>query len=501
MHVGIVRVAGAAKVAQARLNQPVPVRRMHPFTRDGVRWSACLADLPVPHKSGPWFCDHARMVAVIRCASDEQEHIEFYERLYGENFPEWSWFTNRRRIEWKKANLVLILTGSNRGNPAVSRLGWARVVKRVDDLNTKIEITRIYRVEPSLPWGQLIEAMAAEYRARVRPEGWQSDKTGKNLVAAMLRLRPNWRDLASAIEGIRRTHYLGDSNSAQTLALQRDASIGISRMAGMDITSFSEWSPPTDPLADSSIPPNFIDGLPGTSAHEDQLINRDMENMLGVMSQATRHVNWRIFSQRRQKLLVVNANREPAERILGVDMIYYNITRQSLVLVQYKKLNSAKNGSYYPSKDGNLDRELERMREVDKRTEGGHREEGEFRLYSKPSWIKICYPNPNVPSSCDMAHGMYLAREHFEQLRVDERLKGSGGGVSFGYKNVPSYLDNTMFIRLTETGLIGTSGASTDFLHEVIWRSFDEGKSLAVGMLDGDDLPQSERNSLRRNSK
>lgn len=46
-----------------------------------------------------------------------------------------------------------------------------------------------------------------------------------------------------------------------------------------------------------------------------------------------------------------------------MDLIYYNTTRSSLVLVQYKRFD-AKKGFYYPDSDPNLAKELVRMRAV-----------------------------------------------------------------------------------------------------------------------------------------
>src|SRR6266566_4521551 len=66
-------------------------------------------------------------------------------------------------------------------------------------------------------------------------------------------------------------------------------------------------------------------------------------------------------------------------------------------------------------------------------------------------------------------------------------------------KNLPNYLDNTMFTKLVETGLIGTTGTSTDLVHQQIIRSFIGRHALAVGVLGGDEMVQSVRNRKRRN--
>lgn len=77
---------------------------------------------------------------------------------------------------------------------------------------------------------------------------------------------------------------------------------------------------------------NTTSTLPASPALEDHLINHDAETMMGWLSDQTQHVSWRIFRQYGQQLLVANANRTTAERTLGVDIIYYNVTKESLIL-------------------------------------------------------------------------------------------------------------------------------------------------------------------------
>ncbi|ATL65142.1 hypothetical protein CRH09_01750 [Nocardia terpenica] len=234
-------------------------------------------------------------------------------------------------------------------------------------------------------------------------------------------------------------------------------------------------------------------------AHEDHLINRDTENLVGWLGGQTGDVAWREFRQHGQRLFIGNANRTTAEGISGADIIYYNDTRKSLVLVQYKKLDSQRSGYYYPDSDSNLDKELARLHEVDVYAAKFRSPHDDHRLCSDPSWIKLCQPESVIPQADVMVPGMYFSRQHFEQLRNDPRLRdGRGGAVRFGYANVPSYLDNTMFTRLVETAMIGTTGVSTDLVRFQITRSLELGRMAIIGLLTGEEDPQSVRNTRRR---
>jgi hypothetical protein len=50
------------------------------------------------------------------------------------------------------------------------------------------------------------------------------------------------------------------------------------------------------------------------------------------------------------------------------------------------------------------------------------------------------------------------------------------------------------------SGLIGTTGTSTDLLYPQIVRSFNGKKSLVVATLHGEDMPLSTRNNQMRNT-
>lgn len=443
---------------------------------------------------------NAPMVAIIKCTEDEQEHLTWRDKLHNPRHQdEWVWNTTRPRKHWHKgSHLTLIVTGSHRGEPVISRLGWTKRVRQGDDLGEKLEISRIRSTERPVPLSELMGKLPQKFHRHLVSEGQQSDGTGKALVDALLGLRPDLRHVVDHVRGQGDRYPVGESRAAQVLALQRDATIGVSRMAGMDIPDFALWDPPVQRLDDDEVPPTFTSTLPTSPALEDHLINHDAESMMGWLSDQTRHVSWRIFRQYGQQLLVANANRTTAERTLGVDIIYYSVTRESLILVQYKKLDAERKGFYYPNSDAHLDKELARMRAVDRLAERQRRPGDDFRILPSPSWLKLCHPQAFIPKTNDMIHGMYLAREHFEQLRKDSRLKTERGAVRFGFENVPSYLDNTMFIKLVENGLIGTAGTSTELVRQQIIRSFEGRKATVLATLAGPETPQSARNSMRR---
>lgn len=441
------------------------------------------------------------MVAIIRCSGDERQELDWHERVHGERGEEWVWHPTRRRRNWDRSSrpgLTLVLSRSTDGD-VIRELGWTTRLNRSGDLDQVLEVSRIEGVEPGLPYARVVERLAGRYAIHLADEGGLSDGTGRALVKALTDERPDLEDVILRIEGVADRYPIGDSASGQILALQRDASIGAVRMAGMDASDFAHWDRPPQALADAGIPPTFIEKIPGARPLEDRQIDHDARTMLGWVTQQTHHYSWREFRGFGQRLYVANVNSDTAEATLGVDLIYYNVTRRSMILVQYKKLDAKRNGFYYPDSDVQLAKELDRMKTVDGYVAQYQRPDDDFRFGASPCWIKLCHPQAFIPSTADMVPGMYLSIDHFQRLREDPRLKGPRGGTRFGYANVPSYLDNTMFSRLVETGFIGTSGTSTELVHQQVIKSFDGQKSLVLATLHGEDMPQSKRNTEKRN--
>jgi hypothetical protein len=440
------------------------------------------------------------MVAIIRCSGDERQELDWHRMLHGERGEPWVWRPTRRRKNWERSNtpgLTLVLAPSADGD-LVQELAWTTRLKRSGDLDQVLEVSRVVQVEPPLSYARVVERLDGRYATHLVDEGDLPDGTGRALVKALTDERRDLEGVISQIGGVADRYPIGDSAAGQIMALQRDASIGAVRMAGMDASDFARWDRPPQPLSDTEIPPAFIGTVPDATTREDRQVDHDARTMLGWVTEQTNHCSWREFRGFGQRLYVANANRDAAEVTLGVDLIYYNVTRSSMILVQYKKLDAKRNGFYYPDSDAQLAKELDRMKSVNSYVAEHRRPDDDFRFGSSPCWIKLCQPEPFIPSTADMVPGMYFSIDHFERLRLDPNLKGPRGGTRFGYANVPSYLDNTMFSRLVETGFIGTSGTSTELIHQQVIKSFEGQKSVVLATLHGEDIPQSKRNTAKR---
>ncbi|WNM30874.1 hypothetical protein RKE30_10870 [Streptomyces sp. Li-HN-5-11] len=459
------------------------------------------------------------MVAIIKCRDYEDEYLQFLEKLHQSRRHEWEWSFSRRRDLWSKGrHLLLIASMDTYGRFEITRVGKAVRRRGAKDQEQQVRVTHVRPLRRPLPLDELLAGLTAAQRRHLVEEGQQTKGTGEAIRALLLELRPELREAVKLIEGAIDSWDFGTSRAAQEVALQRDATLGVTRMAGIQAPQLAEWDPPAEELYDDTVPPLFLDMVDGSHrlqeptprpaalgdrpALEDHLVTHDTRAMLGWLSEETNHVAWREFHEHGRTLLVANANRTAAERLLGCDIIFYNVSRHSLVLVQYKKLDAERGGFYYPKGDRNLAKELVRMRSLDRYAEMQAWPGDEQRLDPSPSWIKLCHPRSVLPHTTEMIHGMYFSRRQFESLRDDARLKSEKtGAVRFGYKNVPGYLDNTLFARLVETGQIGTAGTSTDLVRQQVIRSFRGQRNLVFAALSGEEPPQAKRNAQRRGTQ
>lgn len=444
------------------------------------------------------------MVAIIKCRDYEYAYLKTLEELHQSRRHDWEWTVTRPSDLWPKGrHLLLIATADSYGQFMITRLGRSSRGKKAADKEQQLRVTYVRELPRPLPLRELLAGLPSRLQRHLVEEGQQTKGTGEAIRALLIELRPELGAVVNMIEDATAPWDFGNKRAGQELALQRDATLAVTRMAGFRVPRLAEWDPPAEELYDDRMPPLFLDLMMGDQpALEDHLVNHDTRTMLGWISEETNHVAWREFREYDRTLLVVNANRTPAERLLGCDIIFYNVSRHSLVFVQYKKLNAERGGFYYPNSDRNLAKELLRMRSLDRYAKSQAGVGGEQRLDASPSWIKLCHPRSVLPHTNEMIHGMYFSRRQFESLSDDARLKdGNNGALRFGFKNVPGYLDNTLFARLVETGQIGTTGTSTDLVRQQVIRSFRGQRNLVLAALSGEEPPQAQRNAQRREGR
>ncbi|WP_439659344.1 hypothetical protein ACSHWB_44350 [Lentzea sp. HUAS TT2] len=265
---------------------------------------------------------------------------------------------------------------------------------------------------------------------------------------------------------------IGDA--ADSALSQRDASNVLLTSMGMDRGPIRDW-----PVVGAS--DDFHRGIPGQAVpHEDDLIRWDSVRAPGWS--AGMAVDWTTRSHRRggRELRIHYGNARPLERQTGVDLIYYNAHHGCFVLVQYKKFKPDDTLPFYrPTSDSNFDAELARMSKIDDAC-GVSSEVSDIRLTRSATFFKFCEPVPFEAGTLDLVPGMYLSREHVEELRSGDPRPGFKT-VRIDYHATRRYLNNTLFTALLGDGWIGTRGAATELVADQVAESLGLGRAVVLG--------------------
>ena len=172
-----------------------------------------------------------------------------------------------------------------------------------------------------------------------------------------------------------------------------------------------------------------------------------------------------VFERGLEKLEVYTANRLPLEHVFGVDLIYLNVTRQSIVMLQYKMLErdgrqeGGKDWIYRP--DTQLDSEIGRMRQFSIQHAPGR---SEYRLNPQVFHLKFVKRGGALKDAA-----IITPLDHFERLRTDPDCRGPRGGVRISFNGLAGrYLRQTAFLDLLRSGYIGAHAKTTAYLKELV---------------------------------
>jgi hypothetical protein len=265
---------------------------------------------------------------------------------------------------------------------------------------------------------------------------------------------------------------LWPEDRAPVVAYEREV-VGLAlSAAGMDRDPvMKRWS------GDTEAP--FLASLSGLVALEPAIIAHDARVFGEWRIIADGIVGATRFEQRGgRKLTVLNVNHSKVERALGCDLIYYTHRYDAYVLVQYKRLRrGGSEWEYRP--DAQLDKELERMRRITAAAKPSS-DPASHRLGADFCFVKLCLPEVEDPFSMEMAEGMYLPLGLVDKLRDSEQVRGPRGGKAFTYENVDRHLTNTNMIGLIARSWLGSCGATSEQIGEVIRSALAAGSSMIL---------------------
>ena len=174
----------------------------------------------------------------------------------------------------------------------------------------------------------------------------------------------------------------------------------------------------------------------------------------------------------------------PLEKVTGTDLIYFNESYRSCVMVQYKAMSSDPNPVFRFANDKDLPGEIERMQQVQAELSllQDASAKDDFRLNKNPFFLKICPRLVLNPDDTEMIKGMYIPLDLWTRIAADESVVGPKGGRLISFANAGRYMTNSDFAALVSKAWIGTNHNQSADLAPFIRSTLSTGRSLTFAV-------------------
>lgn len=336
--------------------------------------------------------------------------------------------------------------------------GLASTRSAVTTLESRIKVKRALHVQPTTKPG-ILNLITDKTHARNLRDRLASDesvvalspKLSVHLVEKLATIDANRGAMRAAVASLSAPKYFRNMD-----ALQEDAVHTALRAFGLS---------PGDQAVSLELSRNEDTALARINIMEDSVVEHDARTFPDFDLIDSDVTGRAVFEKGRERLEVFTANRRPLENVFGVDLIYFNVTRQNIVMVQYKMLephspkDKDKDWVYRP--DSKLDDEIGRMRKFSKEHPPGRYE---YRLNSQVFYLKFVKRNGALSNA-----GVVLPIDHFERLRADPSCKGQRGAVRVSFESLAGrYLRQGPFLDLIRAGYIGATAETTAYLKELV---------------------------------
>jgi hypothetical protein len=170
-------------------------------------------------------------------------------------------------------------------------------------------------------------------------------KSSAAVADVLLNLDPTLADRLARISA-RRTGWLHELTPAKraNLAVQKESLTAALEIARIGTEELFAWEPREGETR------LFLEGLPQARVREDAMLLTDFTTVPGFDAIKSYPFAAREFQNTqspRIRLKVIMANRLPLEEQTGADLVYYNETYNSFVMVRYKAMNRGADGEEF----------------------------------------------------------------------------------------------------------------------------------------------------------
>ena len=361
-----------------------------------------------------------------------------------------------------------------RAGTGLSRLN----IDKVEELTEPLSVRNLLN--------RLPKRNAASVRKRFQSGGLLTDKGFTAVVETIRQIAPQASTLLDRFSQARTERIRRLSERARdNLAQQKEALLTALSIAGLSRDPVQEWAPSDE------TPVSFLDGLPSVRLREDPMVVNDLQNLPGFEVVKTYPYGAAVFESEEtsERLTVILANRLPLEEQTGTDLIYFNETYQSFVMVQYKAMEreDRRDGpaeAVYRLPDAQLKEEIDRMDVVlgALKACAPSTDIGGYRLIENPFFLKLCSRLVFNPDDVGLVPGMYLPLDYWKLLEKDPGIRGPKGGLRITYENAKRHFDNTSFTTVVSKAWVGTTPSQSQVLQDVIRVTLEMGKAVAIAI-------------------
>lgn len=213
---------------------------------------------------------------------------------------------------------------------------------------------------------------------------------------------------------------------------------------------------------------------------EDNVIQRDVSQIEGYLLKNMDITGKAVFLKNGERLEVYTANRNYLEEAFGVDLIYYNQTLGSIVMVQYKMLEEASdNKNWIFRLDNQTKDEISRMKIPEIKSNAT-----DYRLNREPFYFKF------VQRRCTESNikSYIISLDHLNKILNSHKAIGPRGGIRIDYPALEgTYLRESDFISLIRSGYIGTHRVESEALITIISEISRGNKELIFALQRSED--------------
>jgi hypothetical protein len=320
---------------------------------------------------------------------------------------------------------------------------------------------------------RLLEALPPRARAavarRLSDGGVLAPASFQAVIAAIASLAPDVTERLVRFSAGRADAVARLSERARDALAQQKESVGLAlKITGLDTRQLLAWSPPLD-----GKPVSFLDGLPEARVREDAMVAHDLDQVPGFEVIKSYQFAARVFVKDGTRLTVMLANKLPLEQQFGTDLIYYNETYRSFVMVQYKAMERAGGGkAEFRLPNAQLDLEIGRMDATLAAIAALRDDESRdsFRLHVFN------------PDDGGLFPGMYLPLDYWRRLVLDDATKGPRDGRLITFENVGRKLSESEFIPLVAGAWVGTGMGQSSLLEQIVREVIESGKAVTLAV-------------------